>query len=168
MRSSVHRRLKVGALAIGWALALTGLALPESHAQQVAAPPTAGTPASGSAGWYGYVPGQGWVRYAPPSAPVVSPGTAVASPYPATAVPPPPGWAGYAPASAWAGYAPASSPVTPAVRLRALPADGSRRRAANRVVNGNAPQLSYTLPAYREFGTGRNIPLAKPWLPPSP
>jgi hypothetical protein len=52
---------------------------------------------------------------------------------------------------------------------RVLPAsDGSRRRASNWFVNGNVPQLAYTLPAYREYGSGRTIPLIKPWLPPPP
>jgi hypothetical protein len=120
-------------------------------------------------GWYGYTPGRGWVRYAPASAPAVT----SAAPAPrAPVVPAPSGWAYYDPARGWIGYAPASSPTypNPAVRPRSrvLPADGSRRRAASYAVNHIAPELSYTLPAYREFGTGRNIPLAKPWLPPSP
>lgn len=120
-------------------------------------------------GWYGYTPGRGWVRYSPASAPAV---TSVAPAPRAPAAPAPSGWAYYDPARGWIGYAPASSPTypNPAVtpRPRVLPADGSRRRAASYAVNHIAPGLSYTLPAYREFGTGRNIPLAKPWLPPSP
>jgi len=180
----IHRRPKAGALAPGCAVALLiGVASQVSYAQQAAAPRPASAPAPAPAGtgWYGYVPGQGWVRYVPPSTPAVSPGAAgarSASSYagattpPAAGTAPAPGWAGYNPGPAWMGYAPASAGVRPAVRPApswgALPADGSRRRAANRFVNGNAPALSYTLPAYREYGTGRNIPLAKPWLPASP
>jgi hypothetical protein len=35
-------------------------------------------------------------------------------------------------------------------------------------VNDGAAQYLYALSSYREYGTGRNIPLKKPWLPPSP
>jgi len=149
--------------AIGLALTiLAGLGPFEAQAQQPVRPP-------GGSGWYGYVPGSGWVTYAPPSTPATVTTNSVAPPR--AAAPVPPGWAGYAPSSAWTGYAPASAPVTPAVRpfpRRVLPADGSRRRASNWAVNHIAPQLSYTIPAYREYGSGRNVPLAKPWLPPSP
>jgi hypothetical protein len=81
------------------------------------------------------------------------------------------GWAGYAPATAWVGYAPASSSLYPTVRPGAqalLPSDGTRRRAASLFVNRYESGLSYTLPAYREYGSGRQVPLAKPWLPLSP
>ncbi len=171
MQSYVHSTMEAGAAAAGLALALlTGVAPSGARAQQ----PMPSRPAAGP-GWYGYVPGQGWVGYAPGSAPVARPGASsyrIAPPGPGGAAPPPPGWQGYSPGSAWEGYAPASAPRTPVVRTMprrgAIPADGSRRRAANLVVNGNAPELLYTLPAYREYGTGRNVPLAKPWLPASP
>jgi len=159
-----YLRCRNALAAAGCALALAvapGPLAPEARAQQPVAPPS-------GPGWYGYVPGRGWVAYAPnsPSAPVS--GTAATS---VPASPPASGWYGYAPAAGWTGYAPASSPIVPAVRpapRRVLPADGSRRRAANSAVNHIAPQLSYTIPAHREYGTGRPIPLAKPWLPPSP
>lgn len=178
MRSNIHEKRGAGALAAGLALVfLAGMVAPEARAQQALAP----RPATPGAGWYGFVPGRGWVGYAPASTPMTSsnavgsrptPGSYGGTPSPATAPPPAAGWAGYAPASAWAGYAPASAPISPAVRPAqgrvALPADGSRRRAAGLFVNRDTPGLSYTAPAYREYGTGRPVPLAKPWLPPSP
>ena len=167
MRSIIRKTVKARAVAAGLAVLVTaGVAVSEARAQQPAAAPAA---QPGTA-WYQYVPGRGWVGYAPPSAPAVSsisPGsTASTTPTPA------PGWAGYAPGPAWLGYAPASSPravvVQPGRRWGILPGDGSRRRAAGLFVNGDNPSLSYTLPAYHEMGTGRPVPLAKPWLPPSP
>jgi hypothetical protein len=152
----------------GWAVALllAGLTAGEARAQSPVAP----QPAPAAPGWSTYVPGRGWVGYTPPSAPVMVP--SYRAPAAATVSTVPPGWAGYAPARAWYGYAPASSTLPTTVRVNPagglLPFDGSRRRAANRFVNGNAPQLSYTLPSYREFGSGRPVPLAKPWLPGSP
>jgi hypothetical protein len=144
-------------LALGW--------LPvEVQAQQPGGQP-AGAPA---AGWYQYTPGSGWVLYGPPSAP---PGFSSAATPPSPGTPLPPDWLAYSPATGWTNYAPASSPFLPAVappRRRVLPMDASRRYAANLVVNGTAPDLIYTLPWYKEYGTGRDIPLSKPWLPPSP
>lgn len=159
-RCAAHRALAAGAL-------LAFFVVTGTPREVVAQAPTAGAPVGAEPGWYGYVPGQGWVSYVPPSAPAVAP----AAPSARTAVPVAPGWAGYAPATGWAGYAPASSPYYPAPAVRAprtLPADGSRRRAAHVAVNNIAPQLAYALPAYREYGSGRNVPLAKPWLPASP
>jgi hypothetical protein len=131
---------------------------------------TAAQPVAAEPGWYSYQPGRGWVPYTAPSAPAVTPGAPMTN---VATTPVSRGWYGYSPATGWTYYAPASSPTYPNAavtvrRQRILPADGSRRRAANQAVNHIAPELSYTVSAYREMGTGRPIPLAKPWLPPSP
>jgi len=161
MTKSTRHWTGILATAAGPVLALlAGLGPNEARAQQPAATPA-------GPGWSGYVPGRGWVTYAPASAP---PATSAAA-APRAAAPVAPGWAGYAPSTAWSYYSPPSSTTARPVRTaprRVLPADGSRRRAANRAVNRIAPELSYTIPAYREYGSGRNIPLAKPWLPASP
>jgi hypothetical protein len=172
MRSPVSRWGGGGrasaALGLSLALALAflvGGSLPRANAQG-AAPATNGAP-----GWYGFIPGRGWVGYAPGSAPVFAPGASAYRTAPGSYVYAP-GWAGYAPVTAWAGYAPASSAFSPAVRVGpqqgTLSANGSRRRAATLFVDRNRPDLAYTLPAYKEYGTGRQVPLAKPWLPLSP
>ena len=164
-QSDLHKNTGATARVLGCALALWLGSMPSGvRAQQPVAPPAAAT----GSGWYGYVPGRGWVVYAPPSSP--APGAAPAAPR-APLPSPPPGWAGYAPATAWTGYAPASAPISPAVRpqyRRVYPPGPLRRSAANLAVNHIAPGLSYAIPSYREYGTGRNVPLAKPWLPPSP
>jgi hypothetical protein len=69
------------------------------------------------------------------------------------------------------GYAPASAVASPAVaianvRPARIPPGVLRRRAANQFVNHDAPQLAYTMRSYREYGSGRNVPVIKPWLPP--
>lgn len=163
MRSRVSRMLTGLVPAACGALTLAIVAGPaESRAQAPTPPPRAS--------WYAYVPGRGWVGYAPPSAPAAAPAVRYApAPAPVAPAGTPAGWAGYAPATAWAGYAPASSTRSPAVRTPgSIPPGPQRRVAANRFVNGNAPGLSYTLPSYREYGSGRSVPLAKPWLPASP
>jgi hypothetical protein len=48
------------------------------------------------------------------------------------------------------------------------PPDEARRYAANLAVNHNQSQYTNLIPWYREYGTGRKVPLAKPWLPASP
>lgn len=171
-----HRR-KVPPTAIGSVLVLLwGLTCEESRAQQVAAP-RADVVAPGGAGWYAYDPARGWVSYAPASAPAtVQYGTAPGSPGAATAVPVAPaarGWAGYNPGPAWLGYAPASAGtgvvVRPVPGWTLPPAGTMRRRAAHEFVNGNAPSdYARALSSYREMGSGRRVPLAKPWLPPPP
>jgi hypothetical protein len=153
--------------AVALALGLGVFLFPvDVRAQQVNGPPAG---AVGS-GWYGYGPDGGRVYYVPPSAPGGF--TLAATPPAPTPGPTPlPGWAGYSPATGWTGYAPASSPFARAVRpqpRRAPVPDEWHRYAANEFVNGRAPGLSHTIAWYREYGTGRKIPLSKPWLPASP
>src|SRR5690242_9602706 len=61
-------RLLITALGSAFAL-LGGTGLPIARAQQPVAPSFGAEP-----GWYGYVPGRGWVSYAPASVPVPGPG----------------------------------------------------------------------------------------------
>jgi hypothetical protein len=156
---------RVSIRVIGVLALFAGVGARDVRAQVAASPPATAEP-----GWYGYVPGQGWVRFTAPSAPPVTSGTPTTD---VVAAPVPPGWTGYAPATGWVAYAPASSPTFPSspvtVRPRRLRAsDGSLQRAANAAVNRGASQYVFLTSVYREFGTGRRIPLAKPWLPPSP
>lgn len=153
-------------VAVAGALALlAGFGARDARAQaDVTSQPSPAVP-----GWYSYDPARGWVRYAAPSAPMVTSSAPSAN----VVATPPPGWSGYAPANGWVGYAPASSPSYPnspvrVPRRQMSSSDGSLQRAANQAVNRIAPQYSFAIPAYREYGSGRNIPLAKPWLPPSP
>ncbi len=127
----------------------------EARAQQ----PVVSAPAAGA--YVRYVPGQGWVNYAPASAAMARTAAATAVPARTTAAVAP-GWNGYAPTAS--AYRPATAVATQAP----LPYGSARRQAASQFVNHVAPNLAYTESSYREHGTGRSQPLAKPFAPPSP
>lgn len=104
--------------------------------------------------WGGYNPGYVWGGYAPGGWYAYTPGTPVppaATVSPWTGYVPPTVGTRYAPATAWGGYAPGS------VVIRQPVGPVSRRRGPD-----------FRPSTYREFGSGRNVFMHKPWLPNTP
>ncbi len=106
-------------------------------------------------GWSGYAPAYTWGSYAPNGyvtiAPAPRPNAAWSGYAPATA------WQGYQPGAAWQGYAPGrvvTGYATAPGRTTVTPRSATTTR--------------FTPSTYREFGTGRNVFMHKPWLPGQP
>jgi hypothetical protein len=100
--------------------------------------------------WSGYAPGSAWVPYVP-GTPAVSPAQ------PPGTVPP-----------AVAGGMPATTTQPGYVYAPPAPARRGLINGIRYAVRGPSPYADGRARPYYEYGTGRSVPLAKPWLPGAP
>ncbi|RUL83893.1 hypothetical protein [Tautonia sociabilis] len=105
--------------------------------------------------WQTYAPGSSWSG---PAYATTGPAVAAMPAQPVTV--PGAGWSGYNPAASWTGYAPvqAWSGYTPGYISVPRP---SANRPVGRLLGWGWTQGG----SYREPGTGRRIPMLKPWIP---
>jgi hypothetical protein len=146
MRTTLWTMMRKGA-----AIALVSLWFGAESADAQTYYPQTGRPGTWSGyapanSWSGYAPGSAWGPYAPGTTITVPPGTV------------PPTVAGNNPTTAQPGY------------IYVTPTPG-RRTLLNGVrypVRGPSPYADGRPRPYYEYGTGRSVPLAKPWLPGAP
>ena len=160
MRASV--RVVAGGAVLHLVILLSN-GLAPAAAQGVLASPSVSTSTSRS--WAGYQPGTAWAYQGPAHGGIGKPSIApVAIPVASTVISSQGGWAGYAPSSAWTGYRPATAWQHGKSSATGRPIN--RMNLAH--VPGPSPYADGLVRSYREYGTGRPVPLIKPWLPGSP